>query len=385
MHNQMDPHKKQAAPRERPTVDQSGSREPSYRIRPATAEDLPFLWDMLFESLYVQEGAEPFDRSILEQPSMRKYAEDWGRAGDFGVIAEAPDGTPLGSATARYFGADNRGYGYVAPDVPELGMALLPGSRGRGIGTALLGHLLDGLRERGARRASLSVDPGNESAMKLYRRFGFEEVGREGTSITLMANLGKEGADPTPSEALSSAGEAGTANAANAADAADAADAAERYAAPGEAELERDPLIVSLRPEPYARMLAGTKKHEFRRRFADRPTGAYLYVSTPVGAVAAYAEFGRPIAGTPEELAVLAERDEPGSYAQTLAYFDGTKRGFAVPILAVRPIAPLPLADMRGTFGFPPPRSYRRLGAASALGRELAERLAAADEGTEPR
>ncbi|QDH20320.1 GNAT family N-acetyltransferase [Saccharibacillus brassicae] len=368
----MDPHKKQAAPRERPTVDQGGSREPSYRIRPATAEDLPFLWDMLFESLYVQEGAEPFDRSILEQPSMRKYAEDWGRAGDFGVIAEAPDGTPLGSATARYFGADNRGYGYVAPDVPELGMALLPGSRGQGIGTALLERLLDGLRERGARRASLSVDPGNESAMKLYRRFGFEEVGREGTSITLMASLGKEGADPTPSEALSSAGEAGTAN------------AAERYAAPGEAELERDPLIVSLRPEPYARMLAGTKKHEFRRRFAGRPAGAYLYVSAPVGAIAAYAQFGRPIAGTPEELAALAERDEPGSYAQTLAYFDGTKRGFAVPILAVRPIAPLPLADMRGTFGFPPPRSYRRLDAASALGRELAERLAAAGEGPEP-
>lgn len=372
MYNQMDPHKKQTTSRERRAVDPGGSGELSYRIRPATEDDLPFLWEMLFESLYVPEGAEPFDRSILEQPAMRKYAEDWGRAGDFGVIAEAPDGTPLGSATARYFGADNRGYGYVAPDVPELGMALLPGSRGRGIGTALLRHLLDGLREQGARRASLSVDPGNESAMKLYLRFGFGEAGREGTSITLMANLVKEGTDPTPSEALSSAGEAGT------------VDAADAHAAPRETALERDPLIISLRPEPYARMLAGTKRHEFRRRFADRPSVAYLYVSTPVGAIAACAEFGRPIAGTPEQLAALAERDEPGSYAQTLAYFDGTPRGFAVPILAVRPIAPLPLAELRGTFGFPPPRSYRRLDAASALGRELAERLAAAGEGTEP-
>ncbi|WP_172196589.1 GNAT family N-acetyltransferase [Saccharibacillus qingshengii] len=190
MPNERENKKEPAAVPDKSAADRTaGHAESLYRIRPAEARDVPFLWEMLFESLYAGEGREPFDRSILEEPSMRKYVEGWGRQGDFGVIAETPDGTPLGSATARFFGAADHGYGYVAPDVPELGMALLPGSRGRGIGTSLIRHLLDGLRERGVKRVSLSVDPGNEPAMKLYRRFGFQEAGREGTSITMVADL----------------------------------------------------------------------------------------------------------------------------------------------------------------------------------------------------
>lgn len=160
-----------------------------YRIRPAQRQDLPFLREMLYESMYVGEGEESFGREILDDPAIRKYVDGWGRTGDFGVIAEKEDGTPLGSATARYFTAETRGYGFVAEDVPELGMALLPGSRGLGIGKTLLAALLEGLRDQGTERVSLSVDLRNEPAMKLYRRFGFEEVGREGTSITMVALL----------------------------------------------------------------------------------------------------------------------------------------------------------------------------------------------------
>ncbi|MDO3410480.1 hypothetical protein QWJ34_11980 [Saccharibacillus sp. CPCC 101409] len=122
-------------------------------------------------------------------------------------------------------------------------------------------------------------------------------------------------------------------------------------------------------------MLDGTKRHEFRRRFAAGPVRAFLYLGAPVGAIAAYAEFGEPIAGTPEELAALAEDDEPGSFADTLAYFAGTDRGFAIPVRSVRAIDPLPLAELRGRFGFAAPRSYRRLDAESALGEALLRRL----------
>ncbi|OWR29896.1 histone acetyltransferase [Saccharibacillus sp. O23] len=170
-------------------MSETKKNEATYRIRPARRQDFPFVREMLYESLYVGEGEEPFGREILDDPAIGKYADGWGRAGDFGVIAEKEDGTPLGSATARYFTADTRGYGFVAEDVPELGMALLPDSRGRGIGKTLLAALLEGLRDRGAERVSLSVDPRNEPAMKLYWRFGFEEVGREGTSITMVASL----------------------------------------------------------------------------------------------------------------------------------------------------------------------------------------------------
>ncbi len=164
-----------------------------YKIRLAEPRDLPFLWEMLYQSMYVGEGEPAFERTILEEPSVRKYLEGWGRAGDLGYIAEKTDGTPLGSVTARYFTADHRGYGFVAVDVPELGMALMPDSRGMGIGTALLEALLRGLQERGAERVSLSVDPRNEAAKKLYQRFGFETVGREGTSLTMAASTRRDG------------------------------------------------------------------------------------------------------------------------------------------------------------------------------------------------
>ncbi|OWA33450.1 histone acetyltransferase [Saccharibacillus sp. O16] len=170
-----------------------GTLRIEYDIRPVEPRDLPFLWEMLYESMYVAEGEAPFERTLLEEPAVRKYLEDWGRSGDVGLVAEKQDGTLLGSITARYFTADSPGYGFVSSDVPELGMALTADSRGKGIGQSLLTALLRSLHDHGVKRVSLSVDPRNEPAMKLYRRCGFEVVGREGTSVTMLASTQMEG------------------------------------------------------------------------------------------------------------------------------------------------------------------------------------------------
>lgn len=161
----------------------------SYHIRVAGREDAPFLREMLYESLYVPEGGEPFSRDILEEPFMKKYVEDWGRAGDLGYIAVNAAGKPAGSITIRYFDEGNKGFGYVSDDIPELGMALIPVSRGQGLGTALMKELFRGMKERGIQKVSLSVAPENAAAMKLYERFGFQEAGMCGTSITMVADV----------------------------------------------------------------------------------------------------------------------------------------------------------------------------------------------------
>jgi ribosomal-protein-alanine N-acetyltransferase len=49
--------------------------------------------------------------------------------------------------------------------------------RRRGLGSALLRHLIDGARVRGCRRATLEVRPGNVAARSLYEGFGFTVVG----------------------------------------------------------------------------------------------------------------------------------------------------------------------------------------------------------------
>ncbi|MDR9856520.1 GNAT family N-acetyltransferase [Paenibacillus sp. VCA1] len=161
----------------------------NYAIRPISDQDIPFLWDMLYESLYVPEGGKPFGREILQDPAIAKYAEHWGRPGDIGWIAVTDDGQPMGTITARLFDESNRGYGYIGPDVPELGMAISQSYRGKGIGTALMKALFDELRKQGISRVSLSVDPNNEAAVKLYRRFGFIDVGVVDTSITMVADV----------------------------------------------------------------------------------------------------------------------------------------------------------------------------------------------------
>ncbi|MCQ4088370.1 GNAT family N-acetyltransferase [Saccharibacillus sp. JS10] len=297
----------------------------NFRIRIAEPKDIPFLREMLFQSLYVRKGDPPFERSILDEPSMRKYIDHWGRKGDVGVIAEDHEGKALGSAYVRLFPEHDQGYGSVAPDVPELGMALTAESRGRGIGAALLEYLLDLLKSQGVKRVSLSVDPDNEPAMRLYQRFGFQKVGEVGTSITMVTG--------------------------------------------------EPPIILSLRPAPYQALSEGSKKHEFRRRFPDAPTEAFLYLSAPVSSVVAYAKFGKPIIATPEQLAELAENDEAGTYAGTLEYFKGATKGYALPLLELQPIKPMPLTVLRDQYGFRPPLSYRRVEQDSELERELRSRL----------
>lgn len=48
--------------------------------------------------------------------------------------------------------------------------------RSKGIGRSLLGKALDILRNKNFREIELTVDPGNENAVSLYKGFGFKRV-----------------------------------------------------------------------------------------------------------------------------------------------------------------------------------------------------------------
>lgn len=67
----------------------------------------------------------------------------------------------------------------VAADEAEvLTVAMDPRLRGRGFAGRLLGAHVPDLMRAGVRRLFLEVEAGNEPALKLYRRQGFEAVGR---------------------------------------------------------------------------------------------------------------------------------------------------------------------------------------------------------------
>ncbi len=152
-----------------------------YTIRPALGRDEPFLFEMVYEALFVPPGSEPFPRSALDQPELLHYASGFGtRHGDVGFVAETRAGEPIGAAWARLLTSGNRGYGYVDDDTPELSVAVGAGRRNDGVGTALLRRLINVVP-----RISLSVDTRNP-VVRLYERLGFVIVGQDGTSLTML-------------------------------------------------------------------------------------------------------------------------------------------------------------------------------------------------------
>ena len=157
-------------------------------IRSAVASDEAFLREMLYQSLYVPPDCAPLDRNVVNLSEIAKYVDGWGRAGDLGFIAVDPTtNQPIGAVWMRLFTEAQKGYGYVAADVPELGMALLPEYRGRGIGSILLRQALEsaGVSHRAV---SLSVSFDNP-ARRLYERFGFEPVGTSENAVTMLKRL----------------------------------------------------------------------------------------------------------------------------------------------------------------------------------------------------
>ena len=125
---------------------------------------------------------------LLATPEVAHYVIGWMRVGDGGVISHVGD-LPAGAAWWRTFTSDDRGYGYVADDVPEVGLAVLAPYRRTGVATALMGALIASATAEGIGAVSLSVEDGNVAARTLYEGLGFTKVGRVGDSDTLVLSL----------------------------------------------------------------------------------------------------------------------------------------------------------------------------------------------------
>ena len=88
------------------------------------------------------------------------------------LVAEA-DGTVCGYAYASPW-RPKPAYRHTVEDTVYLS----PGHTGRGIGSALLGGLLAGCAEAGARQViAVIADTGSDASAALHRRFGFTQAG----------------------------------------------------------------------------------------------------------------------------------------------------------------------------------------------------------------
>jgi L-amino acid N-acyltransferase YncA len=88
------------------------------------------------------------------------------------IVAEAEPGAVLGWGSLNVFNPRDA-YRFVA----DFSVYVERSWRGRGVGAALLGRLIELGREHGFHKLVLSAFPSNKSGMGLYEKLGFRTVG----------------------------------------------------------------------------------------------------------------------------------------------------------------------------------------------------------------
>lgn len=155
--------------------------------RNITTDDYPILREYLYEAIYVPEGIEPYDRSIIDLPEISRYINNWDDTRDFGLVFYSEDET-IGVIWGRLFSEDNKGYGFVNVSTPEMSMAVNRNYRNQGFGTAMMKEFLKLARDKGFKNLSLSVDKRNR-AVNLYKRSSFIIVDEPGTDYVMKKEL----------------------------------------------------------------------------------------------------------------------------------------------------------------------------------------------------
>ncbi len=64
-------------------------------IRTADTKDYPFLRQMLYEAIYLQEGEAKPPLAVLDAPELNKYVGGWKKTDDVGFIAEIEGKGPV--------------------------------------------------------------------------------------------------------------------------------------------------------------------------------------------------------------------------------------------------------------------------------------------------
>jgi ribosomal protein S18 acetylase RimI-like enzyme len=145
----------------------------AHSIRKVEAADQPILWDLLYEALWDPPTSPRRPKSVLSNPHIAAYVQDWGSNGtDLGFLAISHAGSIAGGILGRLLLPPLQGGAFYDANTPQLGIAVFPAFQKQGLGTTLFTRYLAAASTRFP-RVSLGVHPENHTAIRLYRRFGF--------------------------------------------------------------------------------------------------------------------------------------------------------------------------------------------------------------------
>ena len=154
-----------------------------YQIRKIRENEYPILSDFLYEAIFIPEGMDKPPKSIIEQPELQVYIEDFGKEDDWCLVAEIKEKI-IGAVWVRIM--DD--YGHIDDETPSFAISLYEEYRNLGIGTALMEAMLQFLREKGYKQTSLSVQKVNY-AVCMYQKAGFEIIDENEEEYIMVCRL----------------------------------------------------------------------------------------------------------------------------------------------------------------------------------------------------
>ena len=122
-------------------------------------------------------------KSIIKQPELQVYIKDFGKADDLCLVVEIKEKI-VGAVWVRIM----NNYGRIDDKTPSFAISLYEEYRNLGIGTALMGAMLQLLKVKGYKQTSLSVQKANY-AVKMYRKAGFEVVDENKEEYIMICKL----------------------------------------------------------------------------------------------------------------------------------------------------------------------------------------------------
>ncbi len=153
-------------------------------IRRLRDNERELLKDFLYEAIFIPEGMQPPERTIIELPELVIYYENFGNSPADNCFVAEENGKVVGAVWTRIM----NDYGHVDDDTPSFAISLYKEYRGRGIGTELMRRMLGLLKEQGYKKASLAVQKANY-AVRMYEAVGFRTVDENDAEYIMVCEL----------------------------------------------------------------------------------------------------------------------------------------------------------------------------------------------------
>ena len=109
----------------------------AYEIREMDTSEYGVLSDFLYEAIFQRDDNNRLPRSVIQEPALRIYIEDFGNKKDDRCLCAVTDNRIVGAVWTRII----KGYGSLDDNTPEFAISLYPEYRGKGIGTVSYTHL----------------------------------------------------------------------------------------------------------------------------------------------------------------------------------------------------------------------------------------------------